>query len=148
MIWNFLLKLLLDTNSKTLDFCLLIFLKIMKFSPNSISRYSLLSIIKEVWLNETDTVSTDPRNKSSTKVHTCQWTKHTASKESFYHTSSNIHVIVNYSDNSSDSHHISRYACTNKILGQFTFHCSRHPAFFMIFRLQKFLKPREVQGKT
>jgi hypothetical protein len=33
-------------------------------------------------------------------------------------------------------------------LGQFTFHRSRHPAFFMIFRLQKFLKPREVQGKT
>lgn len=135
MIWNFLLKLLLDTNSKTLDFCFLIFLKILKFSPNSISRYSLLSIIKEVLLNQTDKLCMHTRNKSSAKVHACQGTKHTASKVSIYHTSSNIHVIVNYSDNSSDSHHISRYACINKILGQFTFHCSRHPAFFMIFRL-------------
>lgn len=66
-------------------------------------------------------------------------------KEILEYTSSNIHVIVNYPYNSSNSHNISRDAGINKIFRQFTFHSTRHSTFFMVFRFQQLLQPKEVE---
>ena len=60
-------------------------------------------------------------------------------------TSSNIHVIVNYFYDSSNSDNISRDACVNKIFSQFTFYSSRHPSFFMVIRFSEFLQPGKIK---
>jgi len=57
-------------------------------------------------------------------------------------TSPNVHVIINYSYNPCNCHHITRDTYVHKVFHQLTFYSSGYPSFFVVFRLLQFLYPK------